>query len=86
MMSVATTPENAWPCCVEALSSVCVIRTGIVVPEAIVTVRNAGGGGVAGAAGATGAFEVDLPSSENVSLPATLGTQSVTLSFTLTRQ
>ena len=45
-----------------------------------------GGGSATIAAGATGAFEVDLPSSENVSLPATLGTQSVTLSFTLTRQ
>jgi len=45
------------------------------------------GGGVATiVSGATGAFEVNLPSSENVSLPATLGGQSVTLSFTLTRQ
>ena len=44
-MSVATVPEKLWPCWVVALSSVWVMRTGMVVPEGIVTFLKAGGGG-----------------------------------------
>src|SRR5215469_9788099 len=51
MTSVAIVPEKLWPCCVVPLSRDWVMRTGIVVPAGMVTLRNVGGGGGGGATG-----------------------------------
>src|SRR3954447_20118725 len=48
MMSEAMVPVNVSPCCVVALSRVCVMRMGMVVPGVRVTLRKAGGGGGGG--------------------------------------
>src|ERR1700723_3112269 len=51
MMSEATVPVKFSPCCVVALSRVSVIRIGMVVPGAMVTLWKAGGGGGGGGGG-----------------------------------
>src|ERR1700733_14368983 len=51
MMSEAMVPVKFSPCCVVALSRVSVIRMGMVVPGARVTLWKAGGGGGGGGGG-----------------------------------